>query len=176
MPQKNGKILRLNFRLELFTEFPVDSETFVSVRGRKSFGQSEFFLSWHEPRRDLKVLLWCKREKLKCVCLVQVQPFAQFFVFFVFFFFFCFFSARFPPAGLSATHFHADWLPMIGARQPGWLSSWYFLLLLIQLRKYLNTMRARRNQPIQWPSWVVVAVNLWSVMSTLIGGPSSSGL
>ena len=37
-------------------------------------------------------------------------------------------ATRFPPAGLSATHFHADWLQMIGARHPSGLN--YYSLLI----------------------------------------------
>ena len=189
----SGKIitdgLRQNYgrcrkkRKNFATKF--SSGTFYRVSGRirnicfgswpKKFRTIGVFLSWHEPRRDFQVLrppLMKKREIEMCLSGSSSTVCSIFCLFCLF----CFFSARFPPAGLSAAHFHADWLPMIGARQPGWLSSWYFLLLLIQLRKYLNTMRARRNQPIQWPSWVVVAVTLWSVMSTLIGEPGSSGL
>ena len=38
-----------------------------------------------------------------------------------------FLATRFPPAGLSATHFCSDWLPIIGAWQYGGLNNWSFL-------------------------------------------------
>ena len=45
----------------------------------------------------------------------------------------------FPPTALLSPHFCADWLPMIGARQP---SGHHFLMLVSQHGEDLKTMMA----------------------------------
>ena len=66
-------------------------------------------------------------------------------------------TARFPPAGLSATHFCEGRLPMIRAGQPSWLNNWLLLTAAYPTRgRSLRTFRVE-------PEWVIV--DWWSSFS-----------